>query len=96
MSFGRLPRHPIQTKDAARNQEEQRRFEMMTVSWDEAKLRRACKILSLPEEGCSVDQMQMTLVQSQVHRLASDLRVHDPEKDCLVWPDPWAIFNRDF
>jgi hypothetical protein len=97
MSIGRPPpRHPIQTKDGARNREEQRRFDIMTTTWTEAQLRRALQLLKLPETGRSVDQMQMDLVASQVHRLASDEMVIDRETGHTVWPDPLGLFNRGF
>jgi hypothetical protein len=97
MSFGRPPpRHPIQTKDAARNREEQRRFDLMTTTWNEAQLRRALRILKLPEVGRSVDQMQMDLVASQVHRLATDDMITDPATGSSVWPDPGGLFNQSF
>lgn len=95
MSIGRPPpRHPIHTKDAARNREEQRRFELMTTTWPEAELRRAMQILKLPDAGRSVDQMQMDLVSSQVHRLGSDQMVIDQETGSAIWPDPLGLFNR--
>jgi hypothetical protein len=95
MSLGRPPpRHPIQTKDAARNREEQRRFDLMTSSWNESQLRHALQALKLPEEGLSVDDMQMALVRSQVHRLASDDVTIDEETGASRWPDPLDLFNR--
>jgi hypothetical protein len=97
MSIGRSPpRYPVQTKDAARNREEQRRFDMMTSSWNEAQLRRALNILRLPEAGLTVDQMQMSLVSSQVHRLADDDMILDEHTGNMVWPDPSGLFNRSF
>ena len=97
MNIGRSPpRHPIQTKDAARNREEQRRFDMMTTTWTEVQLRRALKILQLPEEGQTVDQMQMALVAKQVHRLDHDEMIIDPQTGSSVWPDPHNLFNRSF
>jgi hypothetical protein len=97
MSIGRSPpRHPIMTKDFARNREEQRRFELMTTTWNEAQLRRALQRLQLPEAGRSVDQMQTDLVASQVHRLDSDDMVTDEQTGNKVWPDPHALFNGRF
>lgn len=94
MSIGRPPpRHPIQTKDAARNREEQRRFDLMTTTWNEAELRHALKLLNLPEADRSVDQMQMDLVASQVHRLVSDDMITHPKTKTSVWPDPLGLFN---
>jgi hypothetical protein len=95
MSLGRPPpRHPIHTKDAARNREEQRRFELMTNTWDEAQLRHALQALKLPDKGLSVDDLQMALVRSQVHRLATDDAVIDDETGLSLWPDPLGLFNR--
>jgi hypothetical protein len=97
MSLGRPPpRHPIQTKDAARNREEQRRFDLMTTTWSEAQLRHACRVLLLPEQGLSVDDMQMALVANQVHRLGSDEMIIDDQTGAMIWPDPKGLFNRSF
>jgi hypothetical protein len=95
MNLGRPPpRHPIHTKDAARNREEQRRFDMMTSTWNESQLRHALQALKLPEEGLSIDDMQMALVRSQVHRLASDDATINEETGVTLWPDPLGLFNR--
>jgi hypothetical protein len=90
------PRHPLETRDAARNREEQRRFDLMTISWSEEQLRRACKILDLPEQGRTKDQMQMDLVTSQVHNIARDEMSKDPVTGERFWPDPYGLFSGAF
>jgi hypothetical protein len=87
------PRQPIHTRDAAKNREEQRRFDLMTSSWNEEQLRRACQILKLPEEGRSVDQMQMDLVTSQAHRLDSENMNKNEQTSQMEWPDPLDLFG---
>jgi hypothetical protein len=97
MNLGRPPpRHPIHTKDAARNREEQRRFDLMTTTWNEVQLRRACQIIGLPEQGLSIDDMQMALVTRQVHRLHSDEMEANDQTGQMAWPDPNGLFNRSF
>jgi hypothetical protein len=90
------PRHPLLTRDAAKNREEQRRFDLMTNTWNEAQLRRACQILKLPQDGRSVDQMQMDLVTSQAHRLDSENMSKDTQTGQMEWPDPLGLFNSKF
>ena len=97
MNFGRPPpRHPIHTKDAARNREEQRRFDLMTTTRNEAQLRHACQVLGLPEQGLSVDDIQMSLVSNQVHRLQSDEMQIDDRTGLMSWPDPKGLFKYGF
>lgn len=93
MSLNRPPpRIPPPTRHAARNREEQRRFELMTVSWCLEQLNAACTKLGLAQQGQSKDEMQMALVSIQAHHLDSDEMTQDPVTGALVWPDPHGLF----
>lgn len=94
MSLNRPPpRSPPPTRHAVRNQEEQRRFELMTISWSPAQLSLACAKLGLVEQGQSVDVMQMALVSNRVHHLESDEMLYDEVSGSLLWPDPHGLFS---
>ena len=87
------PRSPPPTRHAARNHEEQRRFELMTIIWSPAQLSHACAKLGLAEQSQSVDAMQMALVSNRAHHLEGDEMLRDEVSGSLVWPDPHGLFS---
>jgi hypothetical protein len=90
-----LPRFNFVSRDAARLREEQRRFELITLTWTETQLRQACDAMQLEHSSLNKDAVETLLIAKKAHIIEEDDMQPHPVTGALAWSDPHALFGVD-